>query len=54
MFMPELTRAKLKAEKGEFLSGFSKNYDVNYPEFYKEFYAKERKPKDPLTANKWI
>lgn len=54
LLMKQLTEAKQKQRRNEFLSGFSANMGTNYPVFYQKFYDRADRKIDVPAANAWI
>lgn len=54
LLMKQLTEAKQKQKRKEFLSGFSANIGTSYPVFYQKFYDRADRKIDVPAANAWI
>lgn len=54
LLMKQLTEAKQKQKRNEFLSGFSANMETSYPVFYQKFYDRADRKIDVPAANAWI
>ncbi|RXK57860.1 thioredoxin family protein [Lacibacter luteus] len=54
LLMRQLTEAKQKQKRNEFLSGFSTNIGTSYPVFYQKFYDRADRKIDVPAANAWI
>jgi thioredoxin-related protein len=54
LLMKQLTEAKQKQKRNEFLSGFSSGMEISYPVFYQKFYDRADRKIDVPAANAWI